>query len=135
MESTTIILMEKEKETGFLNKEVDSYTIEKGELISSLYLIMEEKPVVYVKITVDKEVEDWEYSAIYDCYNEEVLSELITSFEEVEDCYNPPWEVTIEYDENRDTMEEKLNQLVEEHFEEINRVYQEIEGKKEEYME
>lgn len=135
MESTTIILMEKEKETGFLNKEVDSYTIEKGELISSIYLIMEEKLVVHVKLTVEQEVEDWQYSAIYDCYDEEALSRLMTSFEEVEDCYNPTWEVTLEYDENRDTMEEKLNQLVEDHFEELNRVYQEIEENKEAYME
>ena len=137
MENTSVILMEKDKESGFLVKEIESYTIENGELIKGIYLIEDndEKKVVVMRLATDRDVEDWEYAAIYDYYDDEVLEKEVLTVSDVEDCYNPTWEVTLKFDHNQVSMEHKLTSIVELHNNELNRVYEEIKNKKEEYTE
>lgn len=130
------MLMQKEKETGFLVKEVDTYHIDvEEELVERIYMIEEDgKEIVTLHLTTSKEVEDWQFSAIFDYYNEEIFNERVLSFEEVEDCYDPTWKFTFQFIEDHERMQEFLNEIVNIHKNELERVYEEIKDKKEEYL-
>ncbi|WP_141228403.1 DUF6762 family protein [Anaeromicrobium sediminis] len=127
--------MEKNKESGVLEKEIENYTISNhGNLIESIYMIHEEeKDLVYVKITTDKDVEDWEFPAILDYYDEDTLKNVALSCKEIEDTYNPTWEVVVEFIPIQDEMQKKLQALLNKHKEQLDEVYDTIKGKKEEY--
>ena len=68
MEDTVIVIMLKDKDTGFFEKELGCYKIEKNDsLIYNTYAVESENGyTVYMKLTCDKEVSDWEFEAIYD---------------------------------------------------------------------
>lgn len=119
MEETTILLMEKHKETGYLEKEVDSYTIEEnGELIDGIYLIKEDgEDIIHLKLTTNRDVEDDEFESIYDNYNLEDFKDIVLSIEEVDDTYNPTWEVTFKFEDNREAFQNKLQMIINKHKE------------------
>lgn len=128
MEETTIILMERNSETGYLEREVNSYTLEEnGNLIEGIYLVKEEDgEVVNLKLTTDRDVEDDEFDSIYDNYNMEEFGKMINSIEEVDDTYNPTWEIKLPFIENRDMFQDKLQQLVNKHKEILDKAEKSI---------
>lgn len=131
-----LVLMEKEAETGFLVKEVDTYNIDIEEnLIDRIYMIKTDgKNMVNLHLTTGRDEEDWEFSAIFDCYNHEALENKVLTFEEVDECYSPTWEIIFEFIENHSEMLEFLNEILNIHKEELERVYVEIKDKKDEYV-
>lgn len=130
-----IMLMEKEPESGFLIKEVGSYAIKnQGSLVDGIFLTKDKDiEIVHIRVTVDKDVKDWEYSAIFDEYDSLVFHELVLSFEELEDTYNPTWELTFEFQEDQAIMEKILNNILDVHKKELNRVWDNIVDKKSDY--
>ncbi len=135
MENLVIMLMEKNLESGFLEKEVGSYTVEKyGELIDKIFLVKDnDKEIVHIRVTVDKDVEDWEYSAIYDEYSPQALEQFILTFDELEDTYNPIWELSFEFLDNQSLMEKKINNILSTHKKELDKVWANIADKKSDY--
>ena len=135
MEETVIVIMLKDKETGFLEKELGSYKVSKNEgLIYNTYAVEEEdKTVVYMKLTIDRDVEDWEFEAIYDYYDNETISSLISSIEEEQDCYNPTWIVSFDFNDDVQKMEENIDNILELHVQELTSVYEVIIDKRNEY--
>ena len=135
MEESVLVIMLRDPETGFLDKELGSYDVgEDDALIYNTYARETPEGVeVCLKLTVDREVEDWEFSAIYDYYDDAPLREAVTSFAEVEDAYNPTWEVTLPYLENTTAMEEALKKVLRLHKRELASVYEAIAGQKDAY--
>lgn len=135
MDEFAIVIMLKDKATGFLEKELGSYKIDGNEdLILNVYA--EEGNDGYIcrmKILADKELEDWEFEAVYDYYDGEVFLDEILSFREVEDCFNPTWEISFPYNDGVNFMESKLNKLLKIHADELSHVYEEIKDKENEY--
>lgn len=136
MEAMVIMLMEKDATTGFLSKEVGSFTVEQhGELIEGIFMLEKEgKKMVHLRLTTHRDVEDWEFSALYDFYEPEVFGEQIADFIELEDHFNPTWEIIFEFFHNQDKMEDMLNFLLKKHHEELERIYPIIEDKKDDYQ-
>lgn len=133
-----IVLMEKEKETGFLTTMRGSFILQQGsDVVDRIYLIKESEieEMVHLFVTVPKEVEDWEYSAIFDEYNIDLFSELGVKTEEVEESYNPTWEVVFQYDVRHQVTERKINEIIAAHIKELQRVLEEIQNKKADYEE
>lgn len=130
-----VMLMEKEAESGFLVKEVGSYTINThGNLLDGIFLIKDKnREIVHMRITMDRDVEDWEYSAIFDEYDPQGFQELVLSFEELEDTYNPTWELTFQFQDDQAVMEKNLNNILDIHKKELNRVLDNIVDKKSDY--
>jgi hypothetical protein len=131
-----IVIMSKNKATGFFEKEIGNYTVvENDNFIVNVYAVGETgKYQVHMKISTDKEVEDWEFSAIYDYYDEEGIKALVSEFIEVEDCYNPTWEVVFDFMESQEAMEDKIEAILECHKNELLEVYETIKDKKSEYV-
>ncbi len=137
MEETFIVVMLKEKESGFYVKEIGTYAVNEF----SNYLVninAEEKEddiVVNMKVMYDQDVEDWEYNAIYDYYDTSALkfNEKIIDCVEVEDCFEPTWEVSFNFSDDDEEVEELIHKILEKHHEEITDVLETIKNKKEEY--
>ena len=137
MEETIIVIMVKDPKTGFLENEIENYKIkEYDEYLYNAYALKEEEKIlIYLKISTSREVEDWEYSAIYDFYDEEVFEELDLVIKEDLDGYNPMWEIEIPMIDDKSKMEDIIGNILKLHNDEINRIMEIIPEYKEDYIE
>ena len=132
MDYSSLILMERDNETGFVTKELGSYKVSEGaEYIKGFYV---KGDSVYIKFDTNKDVEEWEYSAIYDVFNMELFENEGFEIEEVEDEYNPTFLINFNYKDDHEYIEEKLSLSIELIEEAMEKAFNDIEGKEEEYQ-
>ena len=132
MDYSSLILMERDNETGFVTKELGSYKVSEGaEYIKGFYVKGES---VYIKFDTNKDVEEWEYSAIYDVFNMELFENEGFEIEEVDDEYNPTFLINFKYKDDHEYIEEKLSLSIELIEEAMEKAFNDIEGKEEEYQ-
>ncbi len=131
-----LVLMEKDRDTGFFTQTVDSYRIEAGiEFIENAYLLEEdEEYFIYLTLTT-ADVEDYQYYGIYDMYDEEIYSAFDIEVLDGSGEYNPRWIVKLKYPEDRSKTEQLINRLVEAHIAELQRILPLVENNKDKYME
>lgn len=129
---TIIVVMEKDSKTGFLEKEIVGLELsENQKFIVNIY-VMGDK--LYMKLSDDREISDWEYDAIYDYFDDEVFGDRVDSVSEVEDTYDPTWEIVIDFDENDlDSLNDRVEEILAIFASEINSVYDAIKDKEGEY--
>lgn len=135
---TVIVIMLKNKNTGFFEKELISLTLTQyDELIVNLFAEEEtaEKIDIHMKLSTQRDVLDWEYSAIYDYYDIDIDDNNIKSVEEVDDCFNPTWEFVFDYKDDSVYMESIVSKILFAHKEELDKVYEIIKNKEKEYNE
>jgi len=125
--------MLRDKETNILTETVDSFTLQESmALIDSVYLTEEECSFIYLTLTT-QDVEDYEYYGIYDLYKEEIFEGLVEEILDGSGEFNPRWVFKFRYIDNRIDMEDKINQLIKLHTEELLRIMPIIEDNKEKY--
>lgn len=131
MDYSSLILMERDNETGFVSKEVGSFQVSEGaEFVKNFYVKGDE---VYFVFDTKEDVEEWQYSAIYDLFNYELFKGEGLDIEDVEDEYNPTFLVKFEYKDDYDYLKDKLDLCIELVEEAMEKVFKDIEGKEEEY--
>lgn len=131
MDFSSLVLMEKDKETGYITKELGSFEVNEGALyVRKLYV---ENNEVNLYFDTNKDVEEWEYSAIYDLFNEDKFVEEGFTIEEDLDEYNPTFILKFPYNEEYEDMKKVIDKSVDLINLEMNNVFQAIEGKEEEY--
>lgn len=135
MGSTSVIIMEKDAQTGYLERELGSYTVEYDtNIIDRVYAVTEDGiRTVNLYLTVPGEFEDWEFNAILDNYGVELFEGKVLSVEEDEESHNPSWLIKFEFSENHNAVVEKLNEIFNIHEEEITRVLELIKTLEEDY--
>ena len=133
MDFSSLVLIEKDKETGFIKKELGSFEVNEGALfVKKLYVLDE---IVYMHFDTNKNVEEWEYSAIYDLFNSEAFTEKGYEIEEDLDEYNPAYIIKFKYEDDYDLMKKKIQEVVSIIEKEMNLVFEAIQGKETEYQE
>ena len=134
-QETVFVIMLKNKETGFLEKELGSLNINKNdEYIVNLFVLKEDDgKKLHLRISTDRDVEDWEYGAIFDNYNYDSYGDNVIEIDEIDNDYNPVWEIVIDYDDNLSVVEERVAEILYIHSNELKRVYEEIKDKESEY--
>ncbi|MGG7165528.1 DUF6762 family protein [Clostridium ihumii] len=133
MDFASLVLMEREKETNYLIKEMGSYEVGEGaEYVTKLFYDGEK---VNLYFDTKKDVEEWEYTAIYDLFNEDRFIENDLEIDIDDNEFNPTWILNFDYIEEHEEFKEKLNSICNLIEEEIKFVLQNIEGKKDEYVE
>ena len=131
MDFSSLILMERDKETGFITKEIGSYKVSEGaEYIKNFYV---KGDTVHTQFDTNKDVEEWEYNAIYDVFNLELFENEGFSIEEVEDEYNPTFLVKFKYEDDYEYINEKLSLCIELIEEAMEKAFNDIKEKEEEY--
>ena len=132
MDFSSLVIMEKDRETGYIKKELGSFEVTEGAVyVTKLYEI---DGVVYLYFDTDRDVEEWEYSAIYDLFNTEVFEEAGFKISEDDEEYNPTFILEMPYKEEHAEMKELLDKAVELIEQEMHNVFDDIEGKEEEYI-
>ena len=132
MDFSSLVLMEKDKETGFITKELGSLQVSEGALyVKKLFVLNEE---VNLFFDTNKDVEEWEYSAIYDLFNYEAFVKEEFEIEDILDEYNPTFLIKFKYVDDYEFMKERINRCVELIENSMDYVFNAIEGKEEEYI-
>ena len=132
MDFSSLVLMEKDKETGFITKELGSFEVNEGALyVRKLFVI---DNIVNLYFDTNKDVEEWEYSAIYDLFNIKRFEEEGFIIGEELDEYNPTFILKFPYKEEHLEMKDVLDKAVELINEEMEKVFLAIEGKEQEYI-
>ena len=132
MDFSSLVLMEKDKETGFITKELGSFEVNEGALYVKTLFVLDNEVNLY--FDTNKDVEEWEYSAIYDLFNIKRFEEEGFIIEEELDEYNPTFILKFPYKEEHLEMKDVLDKAVELINEEMEKVFLAIEGKEEEYI-
>ena len=132
MDFSSLVLMEKDKETGFITKELGSFEVNEGALYVKKLFVLDNEVNLY--FDTNKDVEEWEYSAIYDLFNIKRFEEEGFKIEEELDEYNTTFIIKFTYKEEHLEMKDVLDKAVELINEEMEKVFLAIEGKEEEYI-
>lgn len=133
MDFSSLVLMEKDKETGFITKELGSFEVNEGALYVRKLFVVDN--IVNLYFDTNKDVEEWEYSAIYDLFNKDVFIENGFEIDEDLDEYNPTFILKFKYNEEYAEMKEMIDKAVELISKEMDNVFKNIEGKEKEYKE
>lgn len=132
MDFSSLVLMERDKDTNHLIREIGSYEVSDGaEYITRMYYDGEK---VRVFFDTKKDVEEWEFSAIYDLFDAESFEAKGYDIEEADDEYNPTWKVSMDFNEEHRDMQDELNGLCALIDEKIHKVLEDIQGKENEYQ-
>ena len=132
MDFSSLVLMEKDNETGFIKKELGSFEVSQGAIyVKKLYMLDD---IVYIYFDTNKDVEEWEYSAIYDLFNDDIFEEKGYEIEEDLDEYNPTYIIKFKYVDDYSLIKEKIQECVSLIESEMNNVFESIKGKEEEYL-
>ena len=132
MDFSSLVLMEKDKETGFITKELGSFEVNEGALYVKKLFVLDNEVNLY--FDTNKDVEEWEYSAIYDLFNIKRFEEEGFIIGEELDEYNPTFILKLPYKEEHLEMKDVLDKAVELINEEMEKVFLAIEGKEQEYI-
>lgn len=119
-----IILMLKDKDSGFFVRTIGSFEIKQNiEYIDKIYAEQNGEIIdIFLTLTTQEIEEDWKYSGIFDLYNEEIFSNKISNFEELSGDYNPKWILKFQYLDNESETEEFINEILNMHVSELNRI-------------
>lgn len=129
---SSLVLMERDKENNHFVKELGSYQVGEGsEYITKLFY---DGDKVNMFFDTNKDVEEWEYSALYDLMDLGAFAEEGFVIEEVDDEYNPTWVLKFDYNEEYEVMEEKINLACVVIKEELEKAFENIKGKENEYI-
>ena len=132
MDFSSLVLMEKDKETGFITKELGSFEVSEGALyVTKLFVL---NNVVNLYFDTNKDMEEWEYSAIYDLFDYESFANSEFEIEDVLDEYNPTFLIKFNYDEDYDLTKEKIEKVMSLIEGAMEKVFKDIEGKEKEYI-
>lgn len=131
MNFSSLVLMEKDKESNSFIREIGSYEVTDGaEYITKMYYDGE---VVNIFFDTNKDVEEWEYSAIFDLFNYDLFLEKGYKIEDVDDEYNPTWKLTFDFSEDHEIMSNKIKEVCNIISESMDTVFYDINGKQELY--
>lgn len=131
MQFSSLVLMERDKETNQFVRELGSYeTGEGAEFVTKLYYDGE---LINLFFDTKDDVEEWEFSAIYDYFNEDIFTAKGYSIEVVDDEFNPTWVVKFKYSEDHMAVREAIIEICELVKQEINTAFEKIKDKEEEY--
>ena len=131
MDFSSLILMERDNETGFVTKEIGSFEVGEGaKYIKSFYVQGED---VFIKFDTYDDVDEWQYTAIYDLFDYTLFEKNDMDIEDVEDTFNPTFLIKFNYDDNFEYLKGKLDLSIDLIEQALNNVFKEIEGKEEEY--
>ncbi len=137
MEETLIVIMLKDEKTGFFESELGAFSLEEYEqYLVNIYGVEKNNSItLYMTVSIDKDIQDWEFNAIFDYYEMESIESLnnVLEIAEVEDCYNPTWLIKLKYNDNIHTMRDELLEILKLHKQEIEDVFKAIEEKEEDY--
>ncbi|MGL5256604.1 MAG: DUF6762 family protein [Proteocatella sp.] len=142
MNEFAIILMKKDKENVIIEEVATLDIGVLAEYINSIFIKDNNgEEYLSVQLSTKAGVEDWEYTAIYDYYEDVKVLEFLKSkgkedalVSACEEEFNPTWEFTFKLTEDIEELEALLKEIIQVHQAELQDVFLEIKDKEEEYL-
>ncbi|GAB6148852.1 DUF6762 family protein [Clostridium novyi] len=133
MDFAALVLMEVDKDNKFI-REMGSYEVNDGAEYITKFYYNDEEAKVKLYFDTHKDVEEWEYTAIYDLFDVEVFENKGFEVEEKDDEYNPTWILKFNYIDDYKNMVEKLIEVCELIKVEMEKAFKKSEENKQEYI-
>lgn len=135
--SNVVIIMLKDAKTGQLEKELGVYSIDAEQTnIFSIVAIKDDDNIeINLFLTLDKEIEDWEYDAIFDYYDTDIFDKSEVLIEEEDGHLNPVWKFIFKYRDDIRYVENYISKIINLHEKELVSVYEAIADKRNDYIE
>ena len=135
MDTTIIVVMLKNMETGILEREVTSCEIEEnaGFIVNIFAEENESGYLAHMQLSTVTEMADWQFMAAYDYYDTEIFGSDVLSVNELDDCFDPTWELVFRLPETEAAGSRLIQKLVNIHAAEIDELMRVIEAKEDEY--
>lgn len=131
MQFSSLVLMEIDKDTNQFVKELGSYEASEGaEFVTKLNYYGD---LINLFFDTHDDVEEWQFTAIYDYFNEEVFRDKGYTIEAVDDEYNPTWVVKFKYSKDHNVVGDAIIEVCELIKQELRNAFEKIKGKEEEY--
>lgn len=131
MDFSSLVLIKRDKNTNAFIGEMDSFNVGEGAEYITKFFYDEEAVNIFFDTKVD--VEEWEFSAVFDNFNAESFAEKGYSIEEVDDEYNPTYKVKFEYRDDYRYIGEKLNEVCSLIKNNMEDVFEKIKNLKDDY--
>ncbi len=132
MDFSSLVLMEKDKDTDYLTKEIGSYEVGEGaKYITKLFYDGEN---INLYFDTNKDVEEWEFTAIFDLFDEEVFKSCGFDLQPYDEEYNPTWFIKFAYDEDYNEVKNKINEICSLINNAMDKVFKDISDKKQQYL-
>ncbi|CDM69353.1 hypothetical protein CM240_2210 [Clostridium bornimense] len=130
MEFSSLVLIERDSEGKFL-KEYDSFNAEEGaEYITKFYT---DRSNIYIVFDTNSDVEDWEFTGIFDLFDRESFTEAGYTINDIEEEYNPTFEVIIPFEDDYDYINDKLQDVSRKINITMTKVFADIVGRENDY--
>jgi len=108
LDFSSLVLVEKDKDNHII-REIDSYKVEEGaENITRLYF---DGKVVNLFFDTGRDLEEWEYTAAFHLFDEEIFTSRGYNIEDDDSEFNPTWHIELELIEDHQKMQQKLEEL------------------------
>jgi len=122
--------MIKNHATGILEEELCTCKIaSNAELLENIFAVRNgESVMINVCLSTESDVEDWEYEALFDYYDTDILG-----LTEMTGRHNPVWVAEFPFVDSEDA-EAVISSLLSAHRDELSAVFEEIKDKKEDYL-
>ncbi|EDS77498.1 DUF6762 family protein [Clostridium massiliodielmoense] len=133
MDFAALVLMEVDKDNKFI-REMGSYEVNDGAEYVTKFYYNNEDSKVKVYFDTHKDVEEWEYTALYDLFDVKVFEDKGYKVEEKDDEYNPTWVLKFNYMDDYKSMVEKLGETCELIKSEMEKAFKKSKENKEEYI-
>lgn len=131
MNFSSLVLIEKDRQTNQIVRELESYEVSEGvEYIKKMYY---DGNKVNIYFDTNKDVEEWEYSAIFDLFNYDEFTKNGYNINDIDDEYNPTWLIKMDYCEEYEKMKEKIVYLCALIKKCVENVFNDIKDKKQKY--
>jgi len=131
MQFSSLVLMEIDKDTNQFVKELGSYEASEGaEFVTKLNYYGE---LINLFFDTHDDVEEWQFTAIYDYFNEEAFRDKGYTIDAVDDEYNPTWVVKFKYSKDHNVVGDAIIDVCELIKQELRNAFEKIKGKEEEY--
>lgn len=131
MEYSSLVLMEKDKETGFIKREVGSFEVNEGaEYVQKFFMV---ENIVSLYFDTKRDVEEWEFSAIFDLFDKKPFIDEGFSIEDETEEYNPTFVAKFEYEPDYLKMKEKVDKCIDIIKTQMEKAFIDIEGKENDY--
>ena len=131
MNCNNLLLIKIDPITGLYEGDLGSFVVENNENIRKFFFDSKE---INLFFDVNKDVEDWEYTAIFDVFPYDKFENQGFMVFDIEDDYNPAWIVKFEYIENHEKLQDRIDKLMNLIEESLEYSFNNIMGKSEEYM-
>ncbi|MBU3110867.1 DUF6762 family protein [Clostridium lacusfryxellense] len=131
MQFSSLVLMEVDKETNQFVKELGSYEASEGaEFVTKLNYSGD---LINLTFDTHEDVLEWQFSAIYDYFNDDTFRSKGYLIEAIDDEYNPTWLVKFKYSDDHMVVREAIIEICELIKQELKEVFIKIKDKEEEY--